>query len=673
MKSRLRLQLTFVHSIFILLQVLFLEISPASAGPLSCRDLLANPSRRSSEVLVDQVALKFFKQIYNDSSVALELAQFFEQLRLQTINRRPHQLIQDDVKSIQDPNRLMDQIQYMGYVESLGSTKGVGTFHNVTKMVDYLFDHLGATMIYPLPFLKSPFKDAGFDVADYKAVDPRFGGDEAFQDFKGALQGKNGQLQLDLVFNHTSMDHPWAKAALAGDLKYRNYFHILDHPPEVLTVRKNEDGKPMMARYRETDEEGRIKIVERRVIFPDFADPLHPHYTRLQDGNGKTIWVYHTFYPFQFDLNYTNPQVVRETLEIVGYWANQGVDVIRLDAIPFLFKNQESDPRTLGFVSTLRYFLAQVSPRTSLIVEACQEPAIVYKFFGQPENYHVRHLGMNMSTTTGAQIAYNFDLMGYAWASLLSGDKRYLQDIMAKTPEPPQRTVWANFLRLHDELTLEMVPDDVRSIIQTGLLSTGLGTSFRGDLGVGGRMANFLNRDPRKVKLGFSILLSLKGLPIIYYGDEIMTPSNKSYAERAAADRGGQYDARDEGRGPVDRTSYEQAMATSALTPEGTVLTNVRRLIEVRKQRESLRRGDTKIVETSHKSALAYLRSSSSPEETLIIHNLVDREIEAKITLKKIPRQLLDLIDKRTIPFKLTADGLLVLKLEPFQTLWLSI
>src|SRR5690606_30074496 len=131
-------------------------------------------------------------------------------------------------------------------------------------------------------------------------------------------------------------------------------------------------------------------------------------------------------------------------------------------------------------VEVLRYFLSQISPRSSILVEACQRPEVVCKFFGSQQNFYIPHLGQDLTSSSGAQLAYNFDLMGYIWASLLSGEKHFIIESLINTAEFSDNVVWVNFLRLHDELTLEMLPESVRAVIQEELIETGKGVSFRG-------------------------------------------------------------------------------------------------------------------------------------------------------------------------------------------------
>ena len=656
----------FALSTVIGLSTTFAPLSKANA--LECRDLFRVERVSQRTVTPLKQARRNYSEIYDEPAIADRLARATEALRKKTIAERPQELVESDVKRINDPNWLLDQVQYMGYVNFIGSKVGKGTFKTLNKMVDYLTEKLGVTMLYVLPFLKSPFRDAGFDVSDYKAVDDNFGGNKEYEPFQKKLLSKNGTFQMDIILNHISAEHAWAKAALAGDPKFRDYLIVLQGPPSVVSVDLDPaTGYPMSAKYKEVNPKtGEIEVIERRVIFPEFADPKHPHYVKLKDGKGKDVWVYHTFYPFQFDLNYRNPKVVYEAMKIVGYWANRGVDVIRLDAIPFLFKERESDPRTMKIVESLRYFLSQVSPRTAIIVEANQPPPTVYKYYGKGADIRVDHLGMNLTSTTGGQLAYNFDLMGYSWASLATGKASFFLESLARTPEPPPGTVWAHFMRLHDELTLEMVPDSVRDPIRKAYLDTKKGVPFRGDLGVGGRMGDFLGRDPRQMKLANMMLMTLKGMPILYYGDEIMAGNNHKYAEKAAEERGGQFDARDVGRGPIGEQEFLDAAKVGNKSPEAQVLNDTARLIQVRKQSEALRRGGTEILGSSNESVAAYKRVVPGGQKALVLLNFSDKPATTTVRAKDVPSDVLELVTEKKMKLQRSGD-LITITLSPFE------
>ncbi len=535
-----------------------------------------------------------------------------------------------------------DEVQYMGYVNQIGTPFENGTFKNLSRLRSY-FKNLGITNFYLLPFLESPFKDAGFDVRDYFKVEPKLGGDSEFFDFVKQVRLQNQKLQMDLVLNHVSRDHRWAQQAIAGDASFQKYFHIRTVAPDVVEVIKDKSGLPMEAIYRELDEHGKSVEVRRRVIFPEFANPLHPHYVMIKTPSGKTMWVYHTFYPFQFDLNFNNPQVLNEVYRVVKYWTENGADIFRFDAVPFFFKERESDPRTLLVVNLLSKLLSLISNKTIVMVEANQEPVLVKKYF---EN--------------GANLAYNFQLMGDMWASILTGDKKFYVNSIKNAISLPKGTHWANFLRLHDELSLEMVPQDVREVIQKNLIDTGKGVSFRGGYGVGGRMADFLDKSLARMRLAFAMLMSQNGMPIVYYGDEIMAVNDMAYAKRAATARGGDFDARDVNRGPIPAEKFLAAQENPH-TDEGKLYRETQKMISIRRQRVSLRRGTIKIVETDNPSLVIYERNFKN-EKTIIVLNLSDQPLTVKLPITNAATDLLT--DKAVFSNAF---------LEPYASLWLDV
>ncbi len=629
----------------------------------------------ATQTVSDPQTLQLLREIYPElTSDQLQQATYdFERARREVLAQRSVELFESDRERIADPDWVRDEIQYMGYANQIGSRNEAGTFSNLTQMLPY-FQRLGVTNIYALPFLKSPYGDAGFDVGDYYTVDPRFGGDAAFNTFMKALRRQDGKFQMDLVLNHISETHGWARKALAGDPTFRQYFHILETPPEVLEVERDDEGRPLEALYRERDERGEWRTVRRRVIFPDFADPEHPHYTRRKDAHGRDIWVLHTFYPFQWDLNFSNPALLREVYQLIGHWVNQAVDIFRLDAIPFLFKAQESDPRTVKVVELLSRFVKQVSPRSVIMVEAAQKPETIRRFFGQWTQFHHPISPEPVETTSGAQLAYHFPLMERMWASLLSEDKSYYMQAIEETPELPEGANWGVFLRVHDEYTLEMSDPEVREVAHRYLVETGRGVSFRSGAGVAGRMADFLGGNVARIQMAFALLLSQDGMPIIYYGDEVMARNNPDYADRAAAKRGGKYDARDVNRGSVEAEAYAQAVSQPD-SPEGRVFAAIQRMVQLRKERRSLRRGGLRLLQTDRPEVIAYLRAGRQSEKTLVLLNLSDTPQKAKLDLNPIQ---FDRAQNPELTNLITGEALAIgpegeIQLAPFEAAWLDL
>ena len=231
--------------------------------------------------------------------------------------------------------------------------------------------------------------------------------------------------------------------------------------------------------YKEEDG----KISKRRLIFPESTENNY----RKVTVNGKEYYLYHTFYPFQLDINWQNPKVLYYMLDTISSWANLGVDIFRMDAIPYLSKdsgtNAENQPKTHAIINILSDYIQLTAPSSIIQVEACQSPKDILPYFGKDREVQVSvdNENIKFKRTSEAQIAYHFPNMNAIWASLVTGDKKYFIETNKKTPSIPKTATWGNFLRVHDELTLEMVSPEVRNIIFEDLVTKG--ADFRNEIG----------------------------------------------------------------------------------------------------------------------------------------------------------------------------------------------
>ena len=209
-----------------------------------------------------------------------------------------------------------------------------------------------------------------------------------------------------------------------------------------------------------------------------------------------------------------------------------------MDAIPYLIKdkgtNAENQPKTHSIITILSDFLQATAPRSVIQAEACQMPNKILPYFGKERTYKEEILGeeKEITRTSEVQIAYHFPYMPAIWASLITEDNKYFWQAHRQTPDIPDSASWAIFLRVHDELTLEMCNKKIREIIYENLEPKG--AEFRKGFGVSGRMANFLDNNPDRIGMAFSILMSMPGVPIIYYGDEIGIQNNFYNARKFA-------------------------------------------------------------------------------------------------------------------------------------------
>ena len=530
-----------------------------------------------------------------------------------------------------------DEIIYMFYVDQFGTItpEKPNQFNDTIKMLDYLKE-LGVTTIYMLPFADSPMEDAGFDVKNPRNIRKDLGGKPQFENFVKSAKEKGFNIKADLVLNHFSDQHEWFKQLQNGDLEKLDYFVTRETMPEYTKYVDEKLGT--VVEYKEDNE----TISKRRLIFPEITENNY----RKETINGKDYYFYHTFYPFQLDINWENPEVLYYNLETINYWVNLGIDIFRLDAIPYLIKeegtNAENLPKTHAIIKIISNYIQAVAPRTVIQAEACQLPKDVIPYFGSERKTETIIDGKprDLKRTDEVQIAYNFPYMPGLWASFVSEDSSHFKEIVKRTPNIPDSASWATFLRVHDELTLEMVTPEMRQLIYDALESKG--APFRKGFGVSGRMANFLDEDHDHITMAFSVLLSMPGIPIIYYGDEIGAKNNFANANKSAELRKKKskkskikllsfFDSRDINRGSLTQQSFYDATKTTK-TYSGKIFHNVQKMIALRKEIPALRRGSLNILTTNEPYIFAYVRSLKG-EKYLIVNNLSDKRCTAEIDI----------------------------------------
>ena len=597
--------------------------------------------------------------------------------------KREPKLKEDDINRSNDWYK--DEVIYMLYVDQFGVDDDMtpNTFFDSVKMLRYLKD-LGVTTIYMLPFADSPMGDAGFDVRNPRDVRSDLGGMPEFIQFITEAKRRGFKLKSDLVLNHFSDQHEWFKDAQKGDLEKLNYFVVSDKEPEKKVYKDEKIG--YIAEYKHD----LTTISKRRLIFPEITET---HY-RKETINGNDYYLYHTFYPFQLDINWENPEVLYYNLKTIAFWANLGIDIFRMDAIPYLIKedgtNAENLPKTHEIVKILSTFLQETAPRSVIQVEACQPPRKLLPYFGSERTINVDINGQKkeLTRTNEAQIAYHFPYMPAIWATLVSGNNKYFWKTHKQTPQIPDSASWAIFLRVHDELTLEMVNKETRELLYEDLADKG--AEFRKGYGISGRMADFLDNNPDRINMAFAILLSLKGIPIIYYGDEIGSRNNFSYAQRWAKirerknkNKNGEktemlsyFDSRDIHRGAIKRNDFYRAMYRNN-NFKSRIYKKVKRLIEVRKNYPTISRGDFTEVKTNKSEVFSYLRTGKY-DKILMLNNLSESKVFAEINIADLDVnsenaeiKMTELISKEEKDFKIE-DKKIVIRLKPYETMWLS-
>lgn len=623
-------------------------------------------------------------QIYGEENAPTIYKKVME-IAKKSIDARPEELKKEDLTRADDWYK--DEIIYMFYVDQFGvvTPEKPNTFKDSEEMFDYLTD-LGVTTLYLLPFADSPMSDAGFDVKNPQNIRPDLGGTPQFKEFIKKAKENGFKIKADLVLNHFSDQHEWFQDILKGDLTKLDYFVVRDKMPEYTKYVDEKAGT--IVEYKEPDG----KISKRRLIFPDITEN---HYREV-NINGKNYYFYHTFYPFQLDINWENPEVLYYCLETINYWANLGIDIFRLDAIPYLSKesgtNAENLPKTHAIIRLISDYIQMTAPRTVIQAEACQYPNNILPYFGKERKFKtsLNNEEKVIKRTDEFQIAYHFPYMPAIWASLVTGNKQYFINAYKETPKIPSTAAWGVFLRVHDELSLEMVDKETREIVYKALVNKG--AEFRKGLGVSGRMANFLDNNPDRIEMAFSILLSMPGIPIIYYGDEVGVRNNFENAkesEKARLEKSkiskfkllSYFDSRDIHRGAVPaKLFYGSSKDYYAFNSK--VYKKVKNLISVRKNLPSMSKGDFTLLKTKSPANFSYIRSLGD-EKILVINNLSAEKLVAEIT---IPVNIvLEADGKKIASFKNLINGddvrvnvsltnrTMHLRIAPYGVVWLKL
>lgn len=476
-----------------------------------------------------------------------------------------------------------DAVVYSAYVDLFNKD-----FSGLTQKLSYL-EELGINCLWLLPILDSPMKDAGFDISNYKTIRSDLIGhkdfnDEAgkavFEEFVNEAHRRGIRLIFDIAMNHCSNEHPWfVEGKKSRESKYRDYFIWAD------------------------DDKG---YSDARIIFK---------------GLCKSNWEYeeiseqyylHRFFEIQPDLNYRNPEVLIEMTKVLVYWKMKGIDGFRADAVPYIWKEEgticENLLKTHLVVKFFRAALDYLAPGSLLLAEACQPPSDVVEYFGEGDECNG---------------AYHFPVMPRIYHCMASEDKRAIEKVLATefTPQIPESSQWFMFLRCHDELTLEMVTPEERQYIYDSYVKDE-SWDFRQGEGISARLAELLEFNPRRILLAYSIMLTLPGTPIVYYGDEIAKGNDKEFFDKIYEETG-YADTRYLGRGEMNWDEVDKIIKGSDSV--GTkVYEGLKQMIAVRAKFNVFGRGTTEFIDIKgsdgqvNNSLLAYRRIYQNQTVTVI-------------------------------------------------------
>ncbi len=518
-----------------------------------------------------------------------------------------------------DPLWYKDAVIYQMHVKAFfdANNDGIGDFAGLTQRLDYI-QELGVNTIWLLPFYPSPLRDDGYDIADYCNVHPDYGTLDDFRHFVAEAHRRGLKVITELVINHTSDQHPWFQEA-----------------------RRSPPGSPAREFYIWSDDDK--KFAGTRIIFTDTEssnwawDPVAKQY------------YWHRFFSHQPDLNHNNPRVVEAVIEVMRFWMDMGVDGMRLDAIPYLCvregTNNENLPETHQVLKRMRAAMDAEYTGRMFLAEANQWPEDVREYFGDGDECHM---------------AYHFPLMPRVFMAVALEDRYPITEIMHQTPDIPDNCQWAIFLRNHDELTLEMVTDRERDYMYKMYAQE---PRMRVNVGIRRRLAPLLNNDVDRIKLMNSLLLSMPGSPIIYYGDEIGMGDNIYIGDRNGVrtpmqwslDRNAGFSRADPQRLylPVimDPIYGFQAVNAEAQARDPSSLLNwTRRILAVRRQFHCFGRGTLEFVRPQNRKIIAYVRKLEN-EIILCVANLSQTAQAAEIELSEYKGRVpVELMGRNSFP-----------------------
>lgn len=519
------------------------------------------------------------------------------------------------------------------------------------------FKELGLTYLHLMPLFDSPAgdNDGGYAVSSYRKVSPSLGTMQQLAELADELRTNGISLVVDFVFNHTSDEHTWAQQAQAGDPEYTDYYFIF---PD----------RTMPDAYERT----------LREIFPDVRQGS---FTYRPDINR---WVWTTFYSFQWDLNYSNPVVFRRMGEEMLFLANQGVEILRLDAVAFIWKQMgtvcENLPQAHMIIRAYNALARIAAPSLYFKSEAIVHPDEVARYISPAE----------------CQLSYNPLLMALLWETLATREVKLLHASLRDRFRIASDCAWVNYVRCHDDIGWTFDDGDANRVgidgyghrrflnaFYTGRFSGSFarGLPFQenpktGDARISGTAASLTGlemalhtQDAEAVELALrrdllihSVILSIGGIPLIYLGDEIGTCNDYTFAQQP--DKAG--DSRWVHRPRTDWQRY--ARRHDPTTVEGRMFTGLQRLIAVRKAHDALAGHDTTMIETGNPHVLGYLRQHAG-QRIVIMANFSEQPQAIRTDLIRVyglSYTYNDLVSDETIP--LTGE----LTLQPYQFIWLA-
>jgi maltose alpha-D-glucosyltransferase/alpha-amylase len=533
-----------------------------------------------------------------------------------------------------------DAIIYQLHVKSFfdSNNDGIGDFPGLISKLDYIAE-LGVNAIWVLPFYPSPRLDDGYDISGYRDVHPDYGTLVHFREFVRAAHARDIRVITDLEINHTSDQHPWfqrARRAKPGS-NWRDFYIWSDNDQ---------------------------KYSGTRIIF---VDAERSNWTR-DTVAGAYYW--HRFFSHQPDLNFDNPQVLKAVLGVIRFWLRLGVDGLRLASVPYLVEREgtsnENLPETHQILKRIRAELDANFPDRMLLAEVNQWPEDVKEYFGDGDECHM---------------AFHFPLMPRMYMAIAREDSFPITDILRQTPPIPDPCQWAIFLRNHDELSLEMVSDSERQYLWQAYASD---RRARINLGIRRRLAPLLEGDRRRVELMNSLLLSMPGTPVIYYGDEIGMGDNIHLGDRNGVRTPMQWSPdRNGGFSRVDPAvlslpaamdplyGYQAINVEAQRRDQHSILNWTRRMLAVRRSHPAFGRGTLTLLSPKNRKVLAYIREHDGDTVLCVVnlaHSLEAVELDLSQFASRVPVEL-----GAGSPFPPIGELTYLLTVPPFGFYWFAL
>ncbi len=481
------------------------------------------------------------------------------------------------------------EVLIRGFSDSNGD--GTGDIRGLTQRLDYL-QWLGVDCLWLLPLYESPLRDGGYDISDYLKILPEFGDLGDFVELVDEAHKRGIRIVADLVMNHTSDQHPWFRAS------------------------RSDPAGPFGDFYVWSDDDTRYP--DARIIF---VDTEKSNWTWDAE---RRQYYWHRFFSHQPDLNFDNPAVQDAMIEVLRFWLDLGIDGFRLDAVPYLYvrdgTNCENLPETHDYLKRVRREIDATYADRVLLAEANQWPADVVEYFGDAER-----------GGDECHMAFHFPLMPRIFMAVRRESRYPISEILAQTPAIPANCQWGIFLRNHDELTLEMVTDDERDYMYAEYASD---PRMKANVGIRRRLAPLLDNSRDQIELFTSLLLSLPGSPVLYYGDEIGMGDNIYLGDRDGVrtpmqwspDRNAGFSTTDPARmylppimDPV--YGYQGLNVEAEMRQSTSLLWWTKRMIEVRKRHPVFGLGTFEELGASNPSVLAYVREFGD-DRVLCVANL---------------------------------------------------